>query len=573
MTEARNAKLWREALPQLQSSNADGVDLLKLLETVGAEQFIGHALFEEQRHALGTTQDKLKKIIDVAISQEWSGIKDGSEDWWAALEASSSRWSAARYFVRQAMQALPNTFSSTDRLLLHHGSLVADAYDVWFKKWMRTLSGTELSEQLAKDDAEGKIPLELKNHYTVITRSADGGEYSQVAYFTAFPEELGTIVALFDDWIAALRKEGSPDQAVVDTFVRQLQQYRDCLAETNVDKLEDAWKELDYRWVRNKYHIDIVHDIEYGYGEPLRCKAIPQFSVRLKDATYAAENDTIDRIQGFMVEDFKKRDTALSRAGLGALSKSSAALYFIPYQCSMSLFFRFSGHCIPNRSQVREAEGVKIYFDPVSTASREEAVRSLIDRVVEGAEGRRSALETTDTLVNHVAAHEIGHAIYSLDSIKDVLKVDTKTLLEEPRAELTALHTMTLLLEHNLLDLDQQKRTLANFMLTDLRRFEMWDSQPTMPYRLSAQKNWASAEELGYVKLNPNGKVELDDDKTKLFLDDCSRRFKAILDAEDARDGGELEGILQDMQAAENAPICQHLVQQLFTRPRETAVA
>lgn len=30
-----------------------------------------------------------------------------------------------------------------------------------------------------------------------------------------------------------------------------------------------------------------------------------------------------------MVEDFKKRDTALSRAGLGALSKSSAALYFM----------------------------------------------------------------------------------------------------------------------------------------------------------------------------------------------------------------------------------------------------
>lgn len=29
-----------------------------------------------------------------------------------------------------------------------------------------------------------------------------------------------------------------------------------------MDKLEDAWKELDYRWVRNKYHIDIVHDIE-----------------------------------------------------------------------------------------------------------------------------------------------------------------------------------------------------------------------------------------------------------------------------------------------------------------------
>lgn len=46
----------------------------------------------------------------------------------------------------------------------------------------------------------------------------------------------------------------------------------------------------------------------------------------------------------------------------------------------------------------------------------------------------------------HVAAHEIGHAIYGLDGVKDAIKVSTKTLLEEPRAELTALHTMTLLL-------------------------------------------------------------------------------------------------------------------------------
>ena len=45
----------------------------------------------------------------------------------------------------------------------------------------------------------------------------------------------------------------------------------------------------------------------------------------------------------------------------------------------------------------------------------------------------------------HVAAHEIGHAIYGLDGVKDVIKTSTKTLLEEPRAELTALHTMTLL--------------------------------------------------------------------------------------------------------------------------------
>ena len=38
-----------------------------------------------------------------------------------------------------------------------------------------------------------------------------------------------------------------------------------------------------------------------------------------------------------------------------------------------------------------------------------------------------------------------------LDGMKGLIKVSTKTLLEEPRAELTALHTMTLLVPAGLL--------------------------------------------------------------------------------------------------------------------------
>ena len=149
-------------------------------------------------------------------------------------------------------------------------------------------------------------------------------------------------------------------------------------------------------------------------------------------------------------------------------------------------------------------------------------MRALIDAVVADAPKRRECVETLDTLVNHVAAHEVGHAIYSvrsvpsslahqsccsmlldgdqsrcgacrcpsactevnatcwllharlrrcerprrglgllkysllchtqLDSIKGIIRADTKTLLEEPRAELTALHFMPHLLQHGLLD-------------------------------------------------------------------------------------------------------------------------
>jgi hypothetical protein len=116
-----------------------------------------------------------------------------------------------------------------------------------------------------------------------------------------------------------------------------------------------------------------------------------------------------------------------------------------------------------------------------------------------------------------------------LDSVKDIIRADTKTLLEEPRAELTALHFMPHLLQHGLLDqvrrmccpvdpacmllvhpkqqqygINQQhevnvsrmcllcegpsqdmllallqaglKRTVGNFVLSDLRRFEVPDA-------------------------------------------------------------------------------------------------
>ena len=40
----------------------------------------------------------------------------------------------------------------------------------------------------------------------------------------------------------------------------------------------------------------MVHDIEYGYGDPLRTKCSPEFSIRLMDEAYAAENATIQKV-------------------------------------------------------------------------------------------------------------------------------------------------------------------------------------------------------------------------------------------------------------------------------------
>lgn len=55
------------------------------------------------------------------------------------------------------------------------------------------------------------------------------------------------------------------------------------------------------------------------------------------------------QIQDVMVDYFQKREGPLAKAGIGALKKSLAAIYYLPFQCGVNLYFRFSGQSIPNR--------------------------------------------------------------------------------------------------------------------------------------------------------------------------------------------------------------------------------
>ena len=164
-----------------------------------------------------------------------------------------------------------------------------------------------------------------------------------------------------------------------------------------------------------KYHIQVVHDIESGYGDPLRIKVIPDFSLRFVDEEFKEANQKIQQIQTVMVEWFAQRPTDLARKGLSALAASFAAIYYIPFQSGMSLHFRFSGQSIPNRSTVKDEKGVKIYFDPVSTRNRQNQTEKLIQKVFEESVASKlaSRMSPIETITYHVAAHEVGHAIYS----------------------------------------------------------------------------------------------------------------------------------------------------------------
>lgn len=60
-----------------------------------------------------------------------------------------------------------------------------------------------------------------------------------------------------------LKKLSTDKEDIRESYIDYLSQYRSCLAETDIGKLDSVWCTLDEKWMQIRYPIQVVHDIEY----------------------------------------------------------------------------------------------------------------------------------------------------------------------------------------------------------------------------------------------------------------------------------------------------------------------
>jgi hypothetical protein len=72
------------------------------------------------------------------------------------------------------------------------------------------------------------------------------------------------------------------------------------------------------------------------------------------------------------------------------------------------------------RSEVRQAEGVKIYFDPVSTAAREESARALAAQVLADAD-KKNSINT----VRHTPCTKAIHMCVAIARVSALLVIES----------------------------------------------------------------------------------------------------------------------------------------------------
>lgn len=536
------------------------VALLKQLEIVGANLFRVTTLANEKSEALKT------KMVRVIFESNMAGIEEFSAEWFYVIKAKMACMQAIRDVCEHAFLTLQGDtgFDEFERALILGSIRISTLYDPYYLAYLATVQEENVLTKIATNPPPADDAA-CHNSYTVVLPSTiTTSGFTTQPFARYFSATLTPIIAAMNDMIAAMKAvEGlnADQRAYIDFF----EHYRDChQADTDPATLEAMWTGLDRKWMDTKLSIQIVHDIETGYGDPLRVKATPDFSLRFLDETYGEQNKLIADIQGHMVEYFKGRNTKIANAGLTALQNTMAGIYYIPFKTGISLQFSFSGQSIPNRQDVAVEKGIKIYFDAVETAARVQLNMALIEKVFKDPAGviAKYKPEAVEQLVWHVAAHEVGHAIYNLATVEEALgSKSVVALLEEPRAELTAMWTLRLLHSKGVLTLPHLKETLAHFVLDGLRYFNKFKSEPLRPYIIFQIYAYKTYFETGYLSL-VDGEVVIDDSKTLEVLEVMATQYLEILDCEDAANGPALQKIMDMM--AEETDFIRHVVSKVL---------
>jgi len=184
---------------------------------------------------------------------------------------------------------------------------------------------------------------------------------------------------------------------------------------------------------------------------------------------------------------------------------------------------------------------------------------SLISKVFHDASSPSGVLakfapDAVEQLVYHVAAHEVGHAIYNLRNVEKCLPFPS-IQLEEPRAELTAMFALKLMYEQHGLSLEKLQMALAHFCLDGLRYFDKYESSALRPYITFQIYAYKVYERTGYLKVHSESeskKLVIDETKTLAALEEFGDCFLRILGLMDEKDGKALEQILEEEMKPES---------------------
>lgn len=539
------------------------VTQLKNITTTVADAFRTHV-----KNTGGDAKLSVDRIIKAAIDADFSGIIECSPEFWILYGYATAYNERVRQAIKEAIAANELPLTPFERILLERSLDISHDYAPYYKKWLSEMVASPAAKYIKKE-LEKDAPAFLEwihtqgfdHPYTVITGKVveSRKDLQQQPYAEFFANELKPVVMSFEKMLTELQQfMVTPEEKVV---YANMEAYKTALEQIELEQSLQANVELDKIWMDNPFWIQIVHDSESHYADPLGVKIIPDFSVRFLDPTHEASNQTAVTKQQELIAYYEPSPSEVAQTGMSPLRNSQAGIYYLPFVTGMSLHFKFSGQSLPNRPEVKKAKGVKIYLDYDASAVRTEQSKELFCRLFHDKSDLASYISTKEALISHVIPHEFGHIICNFEDYQPHVSTLHSQQLEELRADLTALTALAVAHEAGTVTNKEMIASVINYLAHDLRRLVNWDSTAVRGYRNSMVHVFSLAEKTGVLSLT-NGIVSFAGDdvqKVEKFLGAARESFTTILAALDSHNVKALDQLLIEIHEYENSPLITNL--------------
>ena len=247
--------------------------------------------------------------------------------------------------------------------------------------------------------------------------------YVSKSYGEIFPDEVGVIIAWYDNFIADL--EWSEDE-VFDRKTAYIEYFRaiqDAWKEQEIDKLVEKWSEVDVAWMAIDTPVQPWHPIEY-YEDKYRRAVSIEFDMRLVDPslfTSEVAADIENMYEGMYDE--IGRDNFPESYSFSKNNQKQVQLYIWAPVLAYGSFLcgAYSAQVVPNDDEVSKVHGKKIFAFPkyVLEAQRTAPKMKLDTEMIssEVLDKYRTFLDGSDENYYkiydiEVIGHEFGHTLW-----------------------------------------------------------------------------------------------------------------------------------------------------------------
>ena len=460
-------------------------------------------------------------LIEKAVrNQDFGKVDPASPEYDNLLATTSFEKQIEREMIRDIVRSENKLgLSQAEKIVLLGHCDLGDQFDELYRKWRKEVVGNELLTELkqnpkAKNEVLARCGLEGKPDgfvYSILKGNVDDITIS--SYAEEFPEEVNAIGATISQMTGELREVDHPESIYLADYYDA---FGNAITSQSPMEHEELWKLVDQKWMKVSGRMQPIHPME-SYVDPNGLLVEPDLALTFRDdrAEAAAINELTEvtkrNMIGYLSEQYGDKESL--KVSVGPMTSSIAGV-FSSQLAGRRLDFRPAGQNVPNRSDIRIRDGVKIFLDSETMHQRWKIQRDLLIGIF-GEDFVKTQFDNEPNLIPfaagiHVAGHEVAHNAFIQEDTRDLIGAGQYAQIEEHKADTTILTAAP-----KWLDLNEQRTFLKAIFAGEVRNLASKNDESHKPYYNSAVFIINQMIEAGMVFHDKQG-WHYDDGETKL---------------------------------------------------------